>query len=113
LEAYSNGAVIAGSSAGAMVLCEHYYDPYEKKLFPGLNLLPYSCVLPHHNSAGKSWAEPLLESLPGSVLIGIDEETGMVTDPDGRWLVSGAGEVTLYRSGWQVSVHARGEQFVL
>ena len=113
LEAYSNGAVIAGSSAGAMVLCEHYYDPYEKKLFPGLNLLPNSCVLPHHNSAGKSWAKPLLESLPGSVLIGIDEETGTISDPDGRWLVSGAGEVTLYRSGWQVSVHARGEQFVL
>ena len=27
LEAYQIGAVIAGSSAGAMVMCEHYYDP--------------------------------------------------------------------------------------
>src|SRR3569832_798076 len=26
LEAYRNGAVIAGSSAGAMVMCEFYYD---------------------------------------------------------------------------------------
>src|SRR5215204_15685 len=27
LEAYATGAVVAGSSAGAMVLCEFYYDP--------------------------------------------------------------------------------------
>ena len=32
LQAQQTGAVIAGSSAGAMVLCEHYYDPYEGKL---------------------------------------------------------------------------------
>lgn len=113
LEAYNSGAVIAGSSAGAMVLCEHYYDPYEKKLFPGLNLLPSSCVLPHHNSAGKSWAKPLLESLPDSVLIGIDEGTGMINDSDGRWTVSGAGQVTLYRRGWQVGVYARGDTLSL
>src|SRR5215218_2490726 len=25
-EAYRNGAVVAGSSAGAMVMCQHYYD---------------------------------------------------------------------------------------
>jgi cyanophycinase len=113
LEAYHGGAVIAGSSAGAMVLGEHYYDPYEKKLFPGLNLLPNACILPHHNTSGKSWAKPLLESLPGSVLVGIDEGTGMINASDGKWTVSGAGEVTLYRADWQVSVHPRGEQFVL
>src|SRR5512135_1478294 len=28
LEAYQTGAVIAGSSAGAMVMCEFYYDPH-------------------------------------------------------------------------------------
>ena len=27
LEAYQQGAVVAGSSAGAMVMCERYYDP--------------------------------------------------------------------------------------
>src|SRR6266487_3092110 len=27
LQAYSNGAVIAGSSAGAMVMCQYYFDP--------------------------------------------------------------------------------------
>ncbi len=34
--AHRSGAVIGGSSAGAMVLCEYYYDPYEGKLLKGL-----------------------------------------------------------------------------
>src|SRR5271169_3550628 len=49
LDAQQNGAIIGGSSAGAMVLCEHYYDPYEGKLLQGLNLLKNICTLPHHN----------------------------------------------------------------
>jgi cyanophycinase len=113
LDAYKNGAVIAGSSAGAMVLCEYYYDPYGKKLLPGLNLVSNACVLPHHNNSGKGWAGQLARSLPESTLIGIDEGTGMLNGPGGRWTVSGSGEVTLYRNGGQAEVHARGGHFIL
>jgi cyanophycinase len=109
MEAHRNGAVIAGSSAGAMILCEHYYDPYEKKLLRGLNLIPSACVLPHHNNFGKAWAGQLMEILPDAVMIGIDEGTGMINDSNGAWTVSGAGAVTLYRDGRQASVHARGD----
>ena len=66
LQAYNDGAVVGGSSAGAMVLCEYFYDPYEGKLESGLNLLPGCCVLPHHEHAGKSWASRLLSQLPGA-----------------------------------------------
>ncbi len=110
LDAHREGAVIAGSSAGAMVLCEHYYDPYEKILLRGLNLIPNACVLPHHNNFGKAWAGQLAQLLPGSVLIGIDESTGMVSDMDGSWQARGAGEVTLYRAGSTVR-YGRGERF--
>ena len=110
LDAYEQGAVIAGSSAGAMVLCEHYYDPTEKKLLRGLNLVSNACVLPHHNNFGKSWAKQLMQLLPNTTLIGIDERTGMVNDVDGAWHVHGAGEITLYRDG-QIHSHARGETF--
>lgn len=110
LEARQNGAVIAGSSAGAMVLCEHYYDPYERKLLRGLNLLPNACVLPHHNQFGKAWANQMRQMLPEAVLIGIDEATGMVNDASGKWQVYGGGEVTLYRSGSTVG-YGRGETF--
>lgn len=110
LDAYRNGAVIAGSSAGAMVLCEHYYDPYEKRLLRGLNLIPNACVLPHHNTFGKAWADQLKLLLPDAMLIGIDESTGMLTDADGAWRVYGSGKVMLYRSESTI-VYGRGEGF--
>lgn len=100
LEAFENGAVIAGSSAGAMVMCEFYYDPYEGKIHDGLNLVSNSLVLPHHNTFGKGWASSLLKQIPDVTLIGIDEQTGMVNDGEhGMWNVYGAGEVTLYCKG--------------
>ncbi len=110
LEAHAKGAVIAGSSAGAMVLCEHYYDPYEGKLLRGLNLIPNACVLPHHNRFGKSWAKQLLNQLPQASLIGIDEQTGIINDADGQWHVYGAGGVTIYLHG-QVHAYKHGAAF--
>ena len=99
LDAYARGAVIAGSSAGAMVLCEYYYDPYDRKILSGLNLIPNACVLPHHDRFGRSWAADLHRQLPDVTLIGIDEATGMVNDGNGSWQVLGAGGVTLYQHG--------------
>jgi cyanophycinase len=110
LEAHEKGAVLAGSSAGAMVLCEFYYDPAERKLLRGLNLIPNACVLPHHNQYGKAWQMQLKQVLPDATLLGIDERTGMVNDADGSWTVYGAGEVTVYGGG-QVQVRKRGERF--
>lgn len=102
-EAYAAGAVIAGSSAGAMVLCQYYFDPAKGQVAPGLGLLPHICVLPHHNTFGKSWASQLTRLLPQAVLLGIDERTGMLDDGEaGRkagWRVYGQGAVTLYRQG--------------
>ena len=102
LTAYHSGAIIAGSSAGAMILCDHYYDPYEKKILNGLGLIPKACILPHHNTLGQNWASELKLHLPGVVLIGIDEETGMLNDgPGGQWQAYGAGGVTLYKNDRQ------------
>lgn len=110
LDAYKQGAVIAGSSAGAMVLCEYYYDPSEKKLLRGLNLIPNACVLPHHNNFGKTWTQQLVQLLPNSVLIGIDEQTGMINTGGNKWQIYGSGEITLYRGG-QAKGHGRGGMF--
>ena len=113
LDAYRNGAVIAGSSAGAMVLCEHYFDPYEGKILRGLNLIPNACVIPHHVSGTHRWANDLLRQLPGVTLIGIAEQTGLVDDGNlSAWSVSGRGDVTVY-SGESVQRHGRGETFSL
>ncbi len=99
LEAYEHSAVIAGSSAGAMVMCEFYYDPSKGKVVDGLNLVQNAIVLPHHNTFGRSWASRLLE-ISQVTLIGIDEQTGMLNDgKNGTWNVYGRGEITLYRNG--------------
>ncbi len=92
------GAVIAGSSAGAMVLCEYYYDPTAGEIVEGLGLIRDACVIPHHNTSGQSWSNRLKRSLPDSLLIGIDEQTGLINDgPKSSWQVYGKGVVTLYQ----------------
>jgi cyanophycinase len=129
LEVYKNGGVMAGSSAGAMLLCEYYYDPYEKKLLSGLNLISNACVLPHHNQFGKTWAKQLRALLPDSILIGIDEQTGMISRSASRskgendsdqssathpldWQIYGRGEVNIYRAESTIR-YVRGEKFSL
>jgi len=111
LEAHRNGAILAGSSAGAMVMCEYYYDPYEDKLLGGLNLIPNTCVLPHHDTFGRHWASTLMEQIPTATLIGIDEGTGMLFDGHG-WTIHGRGQVTLYRGG-QAEVQIKSGTFFL
>ena len=113
LAAQQTGTVIAGSSAGAMILCDYYYDPYAHKIRRGLGLIPDACILPHHNTFGQSWAPKMGQHLAGILLIGIDEQTGMLNDGQaGRWQVYGAGSVTLYRNDRKAYFHS-GKSFDL
>jgi cyanophycinase len=94
-------------------LCEHYFDQASGQVMPGLNLLPGYCVLPHHDTFGKSWAPQLTRLMPSACLIGIDEETGLLNDgPSGEWTVYGKGAVTVYSSGGQ-TVLIHGQRLVL
>src|ERR1041385_3264012 len=111
LEAYRAGAVIAGSSAGAMVMCEFYYDLNQGQVIEGLNLVPNSIVLPHHNTFGQSWASRLLEIVRVN-LIGIDEQTGMINNEAQAWTVYGRGNVTLYQNR-QVETYGPGKSFLI
>lgn len=114
LAAYQAGAVIAGSSAGAMVMCQYYADPHEALFAEGLALVPNTGVLPHHSTFGKGWAQRLTKLLPNVVLLGIDERTGLLDDGNGArktaWRVYGQGAVTLYRRG-RPKVYGAGSTF--
>jgi cyanophycinase len=100
LQAYAAGAVVAGSSAGAMVLCEHLCDFQAGTLGLGLNLLPGACLIPHYDTFGQRVAAAWAARLPEALLIGIDEQTGLLDDaPQGQWSVYGQGVVTLLRAG--------------
>jgi cyanophycinase len=113
LEAYHKGAVLGGSSAGAMVLCQYLFDPRTGNIVEGLNLLPNVCLLPHHNTFGKIWALRLKKLLPEAVLVGIDEQTGIIDDASQNgWQVYGKGNVIVYRGG-KKQTHHPGETFYL
>jgi hypothetical protein len=85
------------------------YDPGRRQVIEGLNLIPNSLVLPHHNTFGKSWASQLLE-ITRVTLVGIDEGTGMIDNSGGIWTVYGAGNVSLYRNQ-EVEIYEAGKAF--
>lgn len=98
MTAFERGALLAGSSAGAMVLCEHLYDPEKRTIADGMGIVPNACVLPHHDRFGRGWVTRLRPMLPQATLIGIDEETGVIGSLEtNEWGVHGRGEVVLYR----------------
>ncbi|MGA7988966.1 MAG: Type 1 glutamine amidotransferase-like domain-containing protein [Candidatus Dormiibacterota bacterium] len=102
IAAWRRGAVLAGSSAGAMALCEHvlvrqkFPGSTERRPVPGLSVLQGLAVLPHHDTFGRAWFSSARAALPGATLIGIDERTCALWD-DGIWRCMGPGAITVYR----------------
>ena len=100
IENWQSGASLAGCSAGAMVLSAQIPNFRMLKRSPskGLNLLPEIRVIPHFNKFFKwipeSAAKVLLHVPDDSILIGVDEMTGIVkrTGND-HWVVVGDAKV--------------------
>ena len=98
--AWLAGGVLAGSSAGAMVLCDPMVDPRGGAFTLGLGLLSGVAVIPAHNHWSEDAAHRTRKmSPPDLVLAGIDESTALIRDPDGSWRADGAGEVVLFLGG--------------
>jgi cyanophycinase len=101
IAAWQNGAVLAGSSAGAMVLCEHvlvrrqFPGSVERRPVAGLAVVPNAAVLPHHNTFGSRWFPSARAALPEATLIGVDERTCALWDT-GAWRCLGSGCVTVH-----------------
>jgi cyanophycinase len=102
LDAWEAGAALAGSSAGAMALCQwtlvmrRWPRHSERRAAPGLSLVPGTALVPHHERFGPRWQ---LEGLPpGATVLGVDERTGLSWE-GGRWCALGAGAVTVLADG--------------
>ena len=101
-EAWTEGAVLAGSSAGAMALCAHslirrtWPNRFDRRPAEALGVVPGSAVLPHFDTFGHRWIESAQRELPGVTLIGIDERSAAVWQ-DGRWRAMGPGSVTVIK----------------
>jgi cyanophycinase len=97
LAAYHGGAAVAASGAGATLVGDPMVDPRGGAYTVGLGLVPNLAVFPYHGTAADHMRERSIDLLPAQAkLVGIDEETALVRDPEGAWRVAGAGVVTLY-----------------
>ena len=95
---YARGGVLAASGAGATVLGDPMVDPRGGAYTVGLGLVANLAVFPYHGTAADHLRERSIDLLPTTAtLVGIDEETALVRDPDGGWRVAGAGGVSVYR----------------
>jgi cyanophycinase len=104
LELYRAGVPIAGSSAGAMVLAGSCLVPSDGMVLrPGLGLLPGALVLPHWNSAGRSWRRRAAELASQLELLAIDERTGLCWDGD-EWQVRGAGSARVLAPAGELGI---------
>ena len=106
LAARRRGTILAGSSAGAMVLGS--WMSY-RGWTDALGIVDGVAVLPHHERSDPDQvAEELASSAPaGALVLGIDAKTGCFGGPGG-WQVLGPGAVTLYNRGrW--TRHRSGE----
>jgi cyanophycinase len=100
VEAWNDGATLAGSSAGAMVLCDPMVDPRGGAFTLGLGLVNGLTVIPHANTWSHEKARRTFELAPkGCAVVGIDEQTAAVRAPDGTWTASGAGHVAVWIDG--------------
>jgi cyanophycinase len=106
--AWHDGAVVAGSSAGAMVLCDPMVDPRGGALTVGLGMVENLAVVPHAPSASfeADHRRTLDLATEGLVLLGIEEQTAALRDPDGTWRTAGAGATTVWTGGAVVGMDA-------
>lgn len=114
--AHQRGAILAGCSAGAMVMAGHAFEfragiaPWPLRWRAGLGFAPGLSVVPHYDA----WPEPLsaliaLQSPRGCPVLGIDEGTAVV-GRDGAWQVHGRARVTVWRGRHRERFRA-GEAF--
>src|SRR5215472_5934944 len=98
VEAWRAGAALAGSSAGAMALCEwtlvmaRWPRHTERRAAGALGLVPGAAVLPHYATMGSRWS--VADRPAGLTLLGIDERTAAVWE-GGGWHAAGDGTVVV------------------
>lgn len=100
LDVWQGGGVVAGSSAGAMVLTDPMVDTRGGAFTVGLGLIEQLAVIPHFDAWSEEKARRTLDLAPkGLPVVGIHEQTALLRKPDGGWQVSGLGTVDVYLDG--------------
>ncbi len=105
--AWQGGAVLAGSSAGAMALCDPMVDPRGGAFTLGLGLLAQVAIIPHHDTWSPEKAKrTIILAAKGVPVVAIDERTALIRDRDGAWKVDGVGSVVVFVDGHEAGLEA-------
>ena len=101
VDAWRDGAALAGSSAGAMALGswtlirDRTPGDARRQYREALGLVPNVAVVPHLSTFGERWIPSAVDALlEEGTLLGVDERTAAVF-VDGSWRVEGPGTVAV------------------
>jgi cyanophycinase len=93
---YQSGGVIAGCSAGAMVMGTALFDfPKFWQTTPALGLAPGLVIIPHFDEIPKVMLATLNHKNQETTVVGVDGSTGLIGHA-GAWTVYGKGGVTVF-----------------
>ncbi len=125
--AYRQGAVLAGCSAGAMMLGSYTLSVrsvmrgQEPQWVPSMAVVPGIVVMPHFDRvadfAGQEMFHAILASAPEqALLIGVDEDTALIRAHFGDelgWRVLGRQTVSVFGAGGERTIYRAGEHVPL
>jgi cyanophycinase len=97
---WRSGAALAGSGSGGDVLCDHMVDSRGGAFTVGLALVTALAMIPRYDSWSADKVRRTVRLAPPSLaVVGIDEQTALISPPDGSWTVAGAGTVEVFEGG--------------
>jgi cyanophycinase len=104
--AWRDGAVLAGSAAGAMVLCDPMVDTRGGAFTVGLGLVRQMALITRVDTWTDDKLHRTLQLAPrGLPVVGVDQATALLCE-DGAWRAEGVGDVTVWVDGHEAPLDA-------
>lgn len=98
--AWRGGVALAGTDAGAMVLCDPMVDPRGGAFTVGLGLLRGITVIPGFDTWSEDAVHRTRDLAPSGVaIVGVHAGSALVHDPDGTWRGVGPVEPAVFVGG--------------